>query len=61
MTDLSLFTKELKAHINLVQPETLASKDLSQQIKEFGRNGGLVLAGALQRNPSSLTILWGAH
>lgn len=61
MTDLSLFTKELKAHINLVQPETLTSKDLSQQIKEFGRKRGLVLDGALQMNPSSLKILRGAH
>lgn len=60
MTDLSLFTKEHKAHINLVQPETLTSKDLLEQIKEFGRKGGFVLDGALQMNPSSLSILRGA-
>lgn len=46
MTDLSLFTKEHKAHINLVQPETLTSKDLLEQIKEFGRKGGFVLDDA---------------
>lgn len=46
MTDLSLFTKELKAHINSVQPETLTSKDLPQQIKELAENG----FGAFQMN-----------
>lgn len=61
MTDLSLFTEELEAHINFVKPETVTSKDLLQQIKELGRKKGLVLIECvLQMSPSSLKF-YGAH
>lgn len=39
VTDLSLFTKELEAHINLDQPETLTSKELLQQIRNLAETG----------------------
>lgn len=39
VTDLSLFTKEVEAHIHLVQPETLISRELLQQIRNLAGMG----------------------